>query len=291
MTRISIVCLSVLGLGTCSSTAPGQPPPTADPDQGVASECARLAKSYKSSNQTLIDQLKADARRSLSKRPGMTIEDVLWVGTGEYELLCGGRYPAAEPKAPGKDPGVDKSFIEGWSRGGGTADEPGTYTFDNSLTVQTIREYQATKENLARFGARLTHGGEQPTRATFARESVLAVYDYKDNYFSDWVMRAGPLAGSRIERHPVDHLVTLIRPSDADAPSYFILGRVLEDGKLELGAIRLEVGVTVLIPANTVHTNDYVKGTLEEIYPRVWGIDEVLLVNREGKRVVLAPEP
>jgi len=224
----------------------------------------------------------------------MSIEDVLWFGKGKYELLCGGRYPDGSRVGEGTDPGVDYSNINGWKRGRGEAEEPGTYSFDTNLTVWPIKAYEPTEENLARFGVKKLRvsltGGQHAKYATFARESILAVYDYKDNYFSDWVMRPGPLGGSRIERHPVDHLFTLARPSAKNAPSYFVVGNVLDNGDLELGAIRLRVGVTILVPANTVHTNDYVKGTLEEVYPRKWGIDEVLLINREGKRVVLEPQ-
>lgn len=281
-----MVALTLQGLTVSASAARDCEPERACPGQESGSECASLAKSYESLDTAMIEGIKKEADASLSGRPGMTIEDVLWVGMGKYELQCGGRYPAARPAAEADNPGIDCSHINNWVRGGGSAEEPGTYTFATDLNEQPITEYEATEENLARFGARLTHSGEY---ASFSYESVHAVYVYKDNYFSDWVMRPGPLGGSRIERHPTDHLFTLAKPLENDAPSYFILGRV-ENGDLELGAIRLRTGVTILVPANVVHTNDYVKGTLEEVYPRVWGIDEVLLVNRDGKRVSLVPK-
>ena len=70
--------------------------------------------------------------------------------------------------------------------------------------------------------------------------------------------------------------------------SYFVVGKV-DSGKLNLAAIRLEPGATLHVKGNTVHTNDYVTGVVQEIYPKKWGVDEVLLMNDQGDAVRLIP--
>ena len=82
-------------------------------------------------------------------------------------------------------------------------------------------------------------------------------------------------------------MLTLLAKVDA-RESYFVVGKV-DSGKLNLAAIRLEPGVTLHVKGNTVHTNDYVTGVVQEIYPKKWGIDEVLLMNDKGGAVRLIP--
>ena len=92
----------------------------------------------------------------------------------------------------------------------------------------------------------------------------------------------------RLERHPNYHLVTLVK-SFQGRKSFFVVGHI-NNQSLELAAIELKPGVTILVKGNTVHTNDYVTGVVQEMYPEVWGIDEVRLVNLSGNKVTLRPK-
>ena len=112
----------------------------------------------------------------------------------------------------------------------------------------------------------------------------MATYLYGANYFDDFV---SPENGPRLKRHPHDHLVNLIFSFD-DKKSYFVAGQVINRA-LSPVAIELQPGVTLRIRGNTVHTNDYVRGIVQEIYPMTWGVDEVRLVNRSGMTVRLLP--
>ena len=116
------------------------------------------------------------------------------------------------------------------------------------------------------------------------KSSLLATYEYGINYFKEFVL---PENGPRLERHPNDHLVTLMKKFKG-SQSFFIVGRI-KNQSLELVAIELKPEVTILVKGNTVHTNDYVTGVVQEMYPEVWGIDEVRLVNLSGNKVTLRP--
>ena len=67
-----------------------------------------------------------------------------------------------------------------------------------------------------------------------------------------------------------------------------MVGKV-DSGNLSLVAIKLQPDVTLHVKGNTVHTNDYVTGVVQEVYPKKWGIDEVLLMNDKGNGVMLVP--
>ena len=231
--------------------------------------------------------LAAEAQATIGTRPGLEIRNVLWIGEGQFELICDGQYPEVSPFAPSTGPPIDRSPIVNWTRGNGTAATPGRYEFLTSDQVVEIPVLSASdSDELASFGVRVaTTGG---VVLNTPEESVLATYVYGATYLDDFVI---PVNGPRLERHPNDHLATLISRVGDDAKSYFVVGKVDDNGILSLAAIDLEPGVTFHIRGNTVHTNDYVTGVVQEMYPEMFGIDEVQLKNVADQPVKLQPVP
>ena len=227
------------------------------------------------------EELEKKVRKSLGSRPGMKIENVLWIGSGLFKLICNGQYSQVRSYAPSMGPPVDRSKIDRWQRGDGTADRPGKYIFQIDQTVVSIPVLSSHSDQLSDYGVSIAAVGDS---FNTPRPSVMATYLYGSSYFDDFVL---PENGPRLERHPNDHLVTLISRVD-DKKSYFVVGKVVKNA-LSIVAVELQPGITLRIRGNTVHTNDYVTGVVQEIYPKTWGVDEVRLVNRLGMAVRLLP--
>ena len=227
------------------------------------------------------DAFEKKVRKTLGSRPGMKIENVLWIGSGLFKLVCNGQYPQVRSYAPSIGPPVDRSKIDRWQRGDGSADRPGKYIFQIDQAVVSIPVLSIHSEQLSDYGVSISAVGDS---FNTPRPSVMATYLYGSSYFDDFVL---PKNGPRLERHPNDHLVTLISRVDGKK-SYFVVGQVVENS-LSIVAVELQPGVTLRIRGNTVHTNDYVTGVVQEIYPKTWGVDEVRLVNQLGMAVRLVP--
>ena len=225
--------------------------------------------------------LEKQTRATLGSRPGMRIDNVLWVGKGQYQLICNGRYPSLKPISRSNGPAIDHRTIKNWTRGDGKASGPGRYVFQDKSSYKKIPILPMNHERIAEFGVKVASDKDI---LNTPESSVLATYDYGINYFKEFVL---PENGPRLERHPNDHLVTLVK-SFKGRKSFFVVGHINHQA-LELAAIELKPGVTILVKGNTVHTNDYVTGVVQEMYPEVWGIDEVRLVNLLGNKVTLRP--
>jgi hypothetical protein len=236
--------------------------------------------------QTRISQIDNELNLSLKKRPGLQIKNILWVGQpGIYKLQCA-RYLAATPIKPFSTK-QDTRKINGWTQGRGDAQNPGHFTFNTNKTSIAVKVYPLTASNLKKFGLKIAKKGQ---KLKIGLESVQAQYLYGPNYFNDWVMRSQPLGGSRIERHPSPHLITLAKKPENGKPSYLLVGRINKKNSLELGLFKMKEGIPIIIPANTVHSNDYFQGLEESVYPRTWGVDEVIMINRDKKRVTITPK-
>jgi len=227
------------------------------------------------------EALEKNVRKTLGSRPGMKVKNVLWIGSGQFKLICNGQYPQVRPYAPSMGPPVDRSKIDHWQRGDGSADRPGKYIFQSDQTFVSIPVLSSHSEKLSDYGVSVAAFGDS---FNTPKPSVMATYLYGSSYFEDFVL---PENGPRLERHPNDHLVTLISRV-GNKKSYFVVGKVFKHA-LSLVAVELQPGETLRIRGNTVHTNDYVTGVVQEIYPKVWGVDEVRLVNQSGMAVRLVP--
>lgn len=252
-----------------------------DPIPYRADDQACVPRNLYSEIRNETNALEKNLRNTLGSRPGMKIENVLWIGAGEYKLICRGQYPEVTSMAPSTGPAVDRSKIDHWQRGDGSADRPGRYVFQTDQRIVSIPILSSHSEQLSDYGVKIARTGDH---FNSPRPSVMATYVYGSEYFDDFVFTKN---GPRLERHPNDHLVTLISRID-NKKSYFVVGKVVKNA-LNVVAVELLPGVTFHIRGNVVHTNDYVTGIVQEIYPKRWGVDEVRLVNRSGASIRLVP--
>jgi len=90
--------------------------------------------------------------------------------------------------------------------------------------------------------------------------SLVTNFCYHDDYFERYVL--GVLGCWSIEQHEFAHVDTPL----TDRSGYLVLGKVDPvDQALEMTAFIVESGLSVYIPAHTIHTNDYFLGTWETL--------------------------
>jgi hypothetical protein len=101
----------------------------------------------------------------------------------------------------------------------------------------------------------------QPDDAiSLAHRSILVDFAYRDEYFESYVLNV--LGCSSIEQHEFAHVDT---PLDSRS-GHLLLGRIDQSAHaLELTAFRVRKGDSVYIPAQTIHTNDYLLGVWETL--------------------------
>ncbi|NJO33607.1 MAG: hypothetical protein HC869_11120 [Rhodospirillales bacterium] len=95
---------------------------------------------------------------------------------------------------------------------------------------------------------------------TLRHRSVIINFRYEEDYFERYVV--GVLGGCSIEHHAFAHVDM---PLD-ETSGYLLLGRIdPADQALELTAFVVRPMQRVYIPAQTIHTNDYLLGTWETL--------------------------
>lgn len=115
----------------------------------------------------------------------------------------------------------------------------------------------ATDGTLGYYGCRILGAGD---KVHISRRSIITNFIYGSNYLDDYVIKSN--GGSGVEHHGFAHLDT---PLD-DNSGHLVLGKIdKETDALELTAFKVPKGVSVYIPEDTIHTNDYFLGTWETL--------------------------
>ena len=118
--------------------------------------------------------LEKQTRATLGSRPGMRIDNVLWVGKGQYQLICNGRYPSLKPISRSNGPAIDHRTIKNWTRGDGKASGPGRYIFQDKSSYKKIPILPMNHERIAEFGVKVASDKDI---LNTPESSVLATYD------------------------------------------------------------------------------------------------------------------
>ena len=115
----------------------------------------------------------------------------------------------------------------------------------------------ADDANLGYYNCRLLEPGDV---ISLSHRSIITDFCYQEDYFDSYVV--GVLGSSLIEQHEFAHVNT---PLD-DRSGHLVIGKIdPSDQALELTAFAVKAGDSVYIPANTVHTNDYLLGKWETL--------------------------
>ena len=135
----------------------------------------------------------------------------------------------------------------------------------------------ATPESLSYYNCTLTGQSEQDYTLVY-RHGVID-FDYSQKYLEEYVMKG--MGGSGIEKHGFDHLDC---PLDDDS-GVMVIGKYVDKDTLHLTGFIVPKCHTVFIPANTVHSNDYLRGTWRTMLSDEADIDHVQFVRYDnGKK-------
>lgn len=110
----------------------------------------------------------------------------------------------------------------------------------------------ADDEGLGYYNCRILKSGDV---ISLNHRSVIVDFNYHIDYFENYVL--GVIGSSVIEQHDFAHVnMPLDRRS-----GYLVLGRMdRAERSLEMTAFKVKPSDNVYIPANTIHTNDYLLG-------------------------------
>jgi hypothetical protein len=124
---------------------------------------------------------------------------------------------------------------------------------------------------------------EAQIRVSLPIKHTARVYTYNPNYVDAWVIGKN---GPGLERHDFTHLDM---PHSADN-GWFVLGKFNDQAETELHltAFLIPARQTLLIPPNTIHSNDYLQGKWMTMLAAA-DIDRVLLKRQRHSGKALQP--
>lgn len=138
--------------------------------------------------------------------------------------------------------------------------------FDGKLETEI-----ATSELLDYYGCMFADG--RPEEVFIPYRHVIQDFTYKDSYLTNYV--EGENRGAGLERHEFVHIDC---PLDDDS-GFFVLGKMSED-ELHLTGFRVPKRHTLYVPADCIHSNDYLKGTWRTMLSDETNIDHVFLKRK-----------
>ncbi|XP_064605438.1 uncharacterized protein LOC135470430 [Liolophura sinensis] len=135
----------------------------------------------------------------------------------------------------------------------------------------------ATPEHLRYYGCSFAEGNQ--LKISLLYRHGIQDFTYENQYLEDYVTLSN--GGSGVEKHEFSHLDC---PLESDSGN-FILGKIVGDDELHLTAFHVPIRHTLYIPANVIHSNDYLKGTWRTMLSDEAEIDHVHLVrpNNQNK--------
>ena len=196
--------------------------------------------------------------------PGM-VDDVY---PGEYALI----HLALVNELPPIE--TEHAVVEVTWKSSDTPGKSGTLVFPENFNVE-LPTVIATNQTLAYYGASLADGNKSKV-SLFYRHGVQD-FTYENNYLDGYVLAESALGGAGIEKHEFTHLDC---PLDDDS-GRFILGKLVGN-ELHLTAFKVPTRETLYVPPNTIHSNDYLRGTWRTMLSDEATIDHVQLMKPKG---------
>ena len=137
-----------------------------------------------------------------------------------------------------------------------------------------------TSANLSYYGAILTNT-RPDDKITLSMRHLIQDFTYSDNYLEDYVMNVNGNNGAGLERHGFTHLDC---PLNSDNGT-FVIGKFIDNDEtiLHVTGFRIPARHGMLLPANTIHCNDYLKGTWRTMLSDAAPIDYVYLEKEDTR--------
>ena len=134
----------------------------------------------------------------------------------------------------------------------------------------------ATLETLAFYKATFADHNTEPIDVSITHKQTTFTYssDYLSKYVEESKERGGA-GGATLERHKFCH--TDQPEQDIKTNGHFIFGRFIDEyeTKIALTAFRIPQGQTLFIPAEVIHTNNYLNGRWNTMLALDEDIDDV----------------
>ncbi|KAK3086147.1 hypothetical protein FSP39_014296 [Pinctada imbricata] len=134
----------------------------------------------------------------------------------------------------------------------------------------------ATNELLRYYGCSFADSKQE--KISLLYRHGIQDFTYENAYLSEYVKKSN--GGAGIERHPFSHLDC---PLDDDS-GYFVMAKITDDNEFHVTAFKVPTRHTLYIPAGSIHSNDYLKGTWRTMLSDEAQIEHVHLTRRaEGE--------
>ncbi|XP_048751565.2 uncharacterized protein LOC125663313 [Ostrea edulis] len=207
------------------------------------------------------------------KRQGENGHDVMTGGSGIVEDIVPGEYKLEDlaffrdlPKLLPK-----MTIVKGVSwESSNIPDTSGNLIFPHDFSGN-IEADIATTELLGYYGC--TFADCKLEKVFIPYRHAVQDFTYKNDYLADYVEKKN--GGAGLERHGFSHIDC---PLDDDS-GFFILGKIDRD-ELHLTAFKIPRRQTLYIPGNSIHSNDYLKGTWRTMLSDETNIDHVNLKRK-----------
>ena len=145
----------------------------------------------------------------------------------------------------------------------------GRAIFPSSFDGKIASEF-ATNEHLRYYGA--VFAENQQLQVSLCYRHGIQDFTYENNYLEDYAK----VRGCGIETHSFAHLDCPLDPNSG----VFVLGKLIGD-ELHLTAFQVPARHTVYVPADTIHSNDYLIGTWRTMLSDEAIIDHVFTVREQ----------
>lgn len=209
-----------------------------------------------------------DTGKLVMKGASDMVQDIVPGSYTLVDLACFNDLPPLEPKKV-VIKGVKwiESSIPGKS---GRAIFPSD--FDPVLPVEF-----ATNELLAYYGSSLASSSHQQKICLLYRHGIQD-FTYENTYLDEYVTAEDALGGAGMEHHKFSHLDC---PLEEDS-GYFVMGKFVED-EFHVTAFKVPTRHTLYVPPDTIHSNDYLKGTWRTMLSDEADVNHVQLMKMHRK--------
>ena len=202
---------------------------------------------------------------------GDNVKDVL---PGKYRLSDIFNFSDLPDVVPRYTEIKNVQWISNNDTGKGVLKFPSDYNTSMKIEIEV-----GTNAYVSYYGCTITNTIHQDV--TFHMRHAIQDFKYSQNYLQDYILNPNAMNGAGLERHDFSHVDC---PIDRDN-GVLILAKFVdpEETILHITGFRIPQRHCILIPGNTIHINDYLKGKWRTMLSDATPVDYVFL-EKGGKK-------
>ncbi|KAK3086294.1 hypothetical protein FSP39_016414 [Pinctada imbricata] len=147
----------------------------------------------------------------------------------------------------------------------------GKIIFPKDFDGKIVTDF-ATNELLRYYGCSFADSRQE--KISLLYRHGIQDFTYENAYLSDYVQKSN--GGAGIEKHQFSHLDC---PLD-DESGFFVMAKITNDNEFHATAFKVPTRHTLYLPAGSIHSNDYLKGTWRTMLSDEAQIEHVHLTRR-----------